>query len=99
MGHSYKGAGCPPGNVTLWKAPTIASGSTGTITITPKSGNPVLWRVDYSPDAGVTWLLAAAAAGDTYTVTGLGSGAYVSVFGCESDYSPQTGRSNAVTVM
>lgn len=98
MGHSYKGASCPPGNLSLWAAPTITSGSTGVVTVTPNSGNPQVWRLDFSPDGGVTWLFSDEIAGTARTFTGIGSGATVSALGAYADLSEQTQRSNTIVV-
>jgi hypothetical protein len=96
MGHSYKGASCPAGNVTLWAAPVMTSVTSGTLVITPHSGLPPNWRIDVSGDGGTTWGLDGVVAGTLLTLPGQVTGELYRCQGVASDGSPVTALSNAV---
>jgi hypothetical protein len=98
MGHSYKGAGCPPGNLTLWAAPVASPGAAHVVNWTTTSGNPYGWIISVSTSSGGPYTVNGFVLGSLRTAGGQPSGQFAVVQGIAPDSSPITKQSNEITV-
>jgi hypothetical protein len=97
-GHNYKGSRSSPALNSLWAAPLAVATGSEKVQLTLNSGNPHSWNLYESMDGGVTYSIVDTEAGSVHLLEGVNPGDLAYAQGIQSDGTPQTGKSNIVTL-